>query len=234
MQDPEIVGPERRLVERFQSGSKNESFEEIYRLYLPRVRAVCRRYLRDAGDVEEAVQDTFTKAYLNLIRFNGSFKLGSWFARIAINSSLDIVRRNQRRPPVVPLGDEEGMSQDHSLTLVGDTTPVSLVLDRLPAEHARILLMRAQEGASHEEIGAALGKTSSQAKAMLHRARISFKKMWREFGAASGFLLVALGAGMILSFHRLARSLPRVASQMQVVLDETLAFPMAAITSWFS
>jgi hypothetical protein len=52
------------------------------------------------------------------------------------------------------------------------------VLDLIPEHHRDALVLRELEGRSHKEIGEALGVTPSQAKALIHRAKGSFRRAW--------------------------------------------------------
>jgi RNA polymerase sigma-70 factor (ECF subfamily) len=68
-------------------------------------------------------------------------------------------------------------------------TEVREALATLPDHYRMALLMREYEGFSHEEIGAVLGMSTSQVKALLHRAKKSFRRVWtlaatRSFGLA--------------------------------------------------
>lgn len=173
---------DRRLVQQFQAGSSG-AFDHIYRAHYRRVSAVCGRYLRDPRDVEEAVQETFIKAYVALPRFNGVYQVRAWLVRIATNTAIDIGRRNHRRRDLVPLSSEEeerasNVVLEHDGIAFGPA--LSEALGRMPTEHARALALRAVHGASHSEVGAVLGKSPGQVKSLLHRARQSFRRIWQE------------------------------------------------------
>jgi RNA polymerase sigma-70 factor (ECF subfamily) len=49
-------------------------------------------------DAEDAIQDTWMKAYLRLNTFDGRAQFATWLTRIAINSSLMILRRKRSHP----------------------------------------------------------------------------------------------------------------------------------------
>lgn len=202
-------------------------FADIYRAYLPRVRGVCRRYLSDPRDVEEAVQDTFTKAAAALSRFNGSFRLGAWLARIATNSAIDISRRNERRresvSPVTEHLAEVGVVDENSAEAQADAHQL---LKTLRPDHARALYLRAVEGASLVEIGTALGRSPDQTKALLHRARESLRRTWRDLGGRVAFAGVAGAFGLWRVYRAFAAASPG-AARIQTAAAETFAAPAA-------
>jgi RNA polymerase sigma-70 factor (ECF subfamily) len=71
---------------------------------------------------------------------------------------------------------------------------VRAALATLPDHYRMALLMREYEGFSHEEIGAVLGMSTSQVKALLHRAKKSFRRVWTNAATRSfGLVLPLLG-----------------------------------------
>src|SRR5580704_4152600 len=61
---------------------------------------IARGILRDDGEAEEAVQDTWLRAFTTSHAYRGEASLGTWLARIAINEAI---RRADRRRPTVEL-----------------------------------------------------------------------------------------------------------------------------------
>src|SRR5262245_50281077 len=85
------------LVLDFQAGHP-EAFVEVHHRYGSLARRVCGRYLRNTQDVDEAFQETMIRVYQGLHRFNGTYALRPWIARIATNVSIDALRAQDRRP----------------------------------------------------------------------------------------------------------------------------------------
>lgn len=192
-----------RLVRDFHAG-RSSAFDEIYALHHRRVEKVCRRYLSDPRDVEEAVQDTFVKAARALAGFNGNFRLGAWLARIATNAAIDHSRRlSARREHVAVLPeDRPDASVDIEGAVVGDEAPSHEALEQLRSDHAVALRLRSLHGASHAEIGELLGKSPQQVKALLHRARTAFRRRWGEVASIIAFVLVAGGTSIVVRLTR--------------------------------
>jgi RNA polymerase sigma-70 factor (ECF subfamily) len=89
------------LVLDFQAGDP-EAFVEIHNRYGNLAHQVCRRFLPNAQDAEEAFQETMIRVFRGLYRFNGRYALGPWIARIAKNVSLDILRGRRDAPRTMP------------------------------------------------------------------------------------------------------------------------------------
>ncbi len=69
--------------------------QDLYSSYAPAVRARCRAICGNHADADEALQETFVKAWRNRRSFDGRHPL-AWLMTIARNTSLDVLRR--RRP----------------------------------------------------------------------------------------------------------------------------------------
>ena len=187
---------ERELTLAFQRGDKG-AYQAIYERYSTRVESVCRRLLTNPDDAKEATQETFVKTYLALGRFNGRYQLGSWITRIATNVCLDHLRAGARHPEV-----SDGSSMDlvaHRDLQDGDdpeelfiknveSRRVVRTLRSLPAMHRAAIVLRDIEGLSYSEIAIALELSDSQVKALLHRARRGFKKVWQQSGVLSALI----------------------------------------------
>lgn len=200
-------GADRQLVIAFQQGNPG-AYDDIYRRFLPRVRWVCRRVLANEQDVQEAIQETFLSAYEALGRLNGRYALGAWLSRIALNICLDYVRISGRRPQLVPLAREHEAVQLESGPedgIAGSNPRLEDVIQGIYPLHAEALKLRALKGYSHDEMAARFGMSSAQVKALLHRARTSFKSAWNRPEDVFGYeFLTALGdAGVLQTFLRL-------------------------------
>ncbi|MEX2202608.1 MAG: sigma-70 family RNA polymerase sigma factor, partial [Actinomycetota bacterium] len=97
---------DRMLVLDFQAGHP-EAFVEIHRRYSGLARHVCQRFLPNAHDADEALQETMIRVFQGLHRFNGRYALQPWIGRIATNVSLDAIRTRTRRPLV----DDESLER---------------------------------------------------------------------------------------------------------------------------
>ena len=197
---------DRLLVLDFQAGHP-EAFVEVHRRYQGLAKHVCRRFLRNPQDAEEAFQETMIRVFQGLYRFNGRYALQPWIARIATNVSLDALRAQARRPVAeeAPIeehdrSDEEDGPQELYERLVERDLVIS-VLAELSDAHRHALVLRELNGASHREIADEMEITPAQAKALIHRAKRAFRRRWLEkaversvFGVALVPLLWAMDA----------------------------------------
>jgi hypothetical protein len=74
------------------------ALDELQKEYSSRLFKTILRITKNWEDAEDALQDTFLRAYLALHGFGGRSSVYSWLTRIAINSALMVLRRSRSRP----------------------------------------------------------------------------------------------------------------------------------------
>lgn len=170
---------DKELVIAFQAGDRR-AYDEMFHRHRNRVRRTCGRILLNSADIEEATQETFVKAYQALGRFNGSYQLGAWLNRIATNVAIDHIRERSRSANLValPIDREEDSVAGPEEIVAGGDIRVTDALGEIQPSHATALKLRAVEGMSHQEMAGQLHMSPDQVKALLHRARRSFKRAW--------------------------------------------------------
>src|SRR3989440_5751814 len=72
------------------------SFEPLVARYSPRIFATARRYARRESEVEDIVQEVWTKAYQKLSSFRGEAPFEHWLMRLAVRTCYDFLRGHQR------------------------------------------------------------------------------------------------------------------------------------------
>src|SRR5580698_2931547 len=89
----------RDLVAAARSGS-SAAFAELREIYARRVYWKLLNMTKNREDAEDALQDTFLRAYMALHTFEERSSFYTWITRIAINSALMILRRRRTRAEV--------------------------------------------------------------------------------------------------------------------------------------
>jgi RNA polymerase sigma-70 factor (ECF subfamily) len=128
------------VLRRAQRGD-HDAFHEIVDHYEGRLRVLAYHLLRDADLMNDALQDTFVKAWSGLPGFRGDAALGTWLHQICYRICLDYLRRQKVRPAGEELPDELADPADEvgSLAL---REQVSVALGRLPVEQRRAAARR--------------------------------------------------------------------------------------------
>jgi RNA polymerase sigma-70 factor (ECF subfamily) len=182
------------LVVRARAGDE-QAFEELFNRHRRRVSLIASRFFRQREQLEEIVQESFTKAYFALNDFSNQQEtsFASWIARIAFNACYDELRRMKRRPEssMSNVSEEEatwlkeqvrseGAGEDiESATISRDLA--DKLLARLSSEDRMVLVMLDVEGLSINEIAEATSWSISKVKVRAHRARAGLRRVLKRF-----------------------------------------------------
>ena len=164
------------LVDRARAGDA-EAFRALVERHSARVFRLAWRILGDEAGTEDAVQETFLRAYRSLARFDARSQFGTWLHRIAANTAVEILRKHQhQRLRHERIGEEtsEASSADpgpdrRALSQEVERAVRGALADLSPMERAAFVL-RHFEGRSIAEICGALGLRESAGKQAIFRA----------------------------------------------------------------
>ncbi len=181
----QLIDLDTALVARVQEGNLN-AFEELFARHS---RRVYRTLVAITGNVEEAqdaMQDTFLKAFVHIDSFQSRSKFSTWLTSIASNTALQRLRDQKHLEPLDDAGNESGFGALQMRAWNADPEQlysqaerrmlVESGLMKLPSKYRVVLVMRDIEQRSTEETATALGLGISALKARLFRAR----RMLRE------------------------------------------------------
>ncbi len=168
------------LVARAQAGD-TRAFAALVRQHQERVFRFILRLSGRREDAMDLTQETFMKAYQALPAWQPQAQFRTWLLRIAHNTTLDLLRR-QQRVTFVPYAELAADEQDPALPdpapqpdeLLAGRQGIALLeraLNELPIEHREILLLRELEDLSYTEIASTLDIAEGTVKSRLARAR---------------------------------------------------------------
>jgi RNA polymerase sigma factor (sigma-70 family) len=166
-----------RLVALARAGHPGAIDVIVARYRAPLLR-YCRRLLGPAR-AEDAVQQTFLKAYRGISDGDSELELQAWLYRIARNVAHDVLRQNGAiAEPIDEVGTASASAADVLAQRERFRTLVA-AMRRLPARQRRAIVGRELEGRSHADLASELGVTDGAVRQLIHRARNALR------GAAS-------------------------------------------------
>jgi RNA polymerase sigma-70 factor (ECF subfamily) len=180
----------RQLVAAHQSGDER-AFSQIAELSYPSLYQHAWRRLGSHHAAEDAVQETFVRAYRALPRFEGDFRLQAWLHRILENVCIDEGGRRSREGAAAErIGSLRGPSPSDpaDLTVLAEgRAAVTAALAELPDAYRTAVAMRYLDGLSYQEVAVATGVTEENARARVSRGRAVLR---RAFGQGAAALIV--------------------------------------------
>jgi RNA polymerase sigma-70 factor, ECF subfamily len=171
-----------RLVQMTLAGDET-AFAEIFERYRRPMTKVVARYFRERSEIEEFVQQGFTKAYFSLKNFRGGEdrSFAAWMTRIAINVCYDEFRRRGRKGE--SLFSEMSDAENDYLETIADGREASAdrtlvaaqlaekVMSSLDPKDRMAMTLVYSEDYSLSEVADAIGITTSNLKSRLFRCR---------------------------------------------------------------
>lgn len=175
------------LVLAAQAGDEH-AFAELWSRHSAMTLRVLLRVTKNREDAEDALQETFLKAFAHLGRFEARAKFSTWLTRIALNSGLMILRRRRSRPTLSMDTQLEGGGwqqwdfEDGSLNAEGSymkaerAAVVASALKRLRPTLANVTQHQLNNHCSVAETAEYLGLSVPATKSRLLRARIAMRE----------------------------------------------------------
>ncbi len=149
----------------------------LWSQHAPHIDAVVRRLAGDPDLAEDIAQEVWIQIFRALPTYRGESQFGTWAHRIAVNRTLNALRRSRRLTKIETDIDEETVSVDHG----GDRAMLRSVIDAAAAQLSpgarTVFLMHDVEGYTHEEIASELGITAGGSKSQLFKARAKLRKL---------------------------------------------------------
>ena len=133
-----------------------------------------RRIVLSHDDANDVMQNVFVKAWSNIETFRNDSKLSTWLYRIAVNESLDFMRRRKNAPTVSADDADTGVANAllADKYFDGDETEAQLqqAISRLPEVQRMVFNMRYYDEMKYSDMSKVLGTSVGALKASYHIA----------------------------------------------------------------
>ena len=164
------------ILKRARDGDE-DALRTLWSQHSPHIDAVVRRLCGDAELAADIAQEVWIQIFRALPGYRGEAQFGTWAHRIAVNRTLNALRRTRRLTKIETDMDEETVSVEHG----GDRSILRSVIDAATAKLSpgarTVFLMHDVEGYTHEEIASELGITPGGSKSQLFKARAKLRRL---------------------------------------------------------
>ncbi|MFO7850896.1 MAG: RNA polymerase sigma factor [Bacteroidota bacterium] len=173
------------LVSRIVDGD-NRAFQEIIRRYENMVARTVKGMLGDIQQADDVGQDTFIRLYKSLRDFRGDSKLSTYIQRIAINQSLNEIRRKKRFLSLFFQSDDKEDMTEIDLESGDDEKTkdikdyVNMAISKLEPDFRSVVILRAIQGYSTKETAEILDLPIGTVLSRLSRAKEQLKGLLKN------------------------------------------------------
>ena len=181
------------LVERAQKGD-TAAFDELVVKHSPRLYGLVYHMISNHEDTHDLLQDIFAKAYRSLKRFRGKSSFYTWIYSIAVNMSLNFLKKRGRHRKLSLDDMDSGVQYtDEYLEATAGKTPsqevnilelqerLNMAMQELSEDHRAVVTMFDIQGIPHAEISKILGVSEGTVRSRLFYAHRRLQNYLEEF-----------------------------------------------------
>jgi RNA polymerase sigma-70 factor, ECF subfamily len=171
-----------------------EAYDELIRRYQGRIYGLVYNMTSNREDTEDLLQDIFVKAYHSLGRFRGSSSFYTWIYRIAVNRTINFLKKRKKRQALSLNDVDEGVERDpayvelsarespfRDATLSELQEKLNNALMTLSEKHRTVVILHDIQGIPHDEIARMTGCSQGTVRSRLFYARQRLQAELAEF-----------------------------------------------------
>ncbi|MFZ4682686.1 MAG: sigma-70 family RNA polymerase sigma factor [Terrimicrobiaceae bacterium] len=185
--------PDAELVARTQAGDP-EAFDELVVRYSPRLYGLVYHMTSNHEDTNDLLQDVFAKAFRSIKGFQGKSSFYTWMHSIAVNMSINFLKKRGRRQTMSLDDVDAGVQNDpefleattgsdpsHAANLSELQQRLNEAMQKLSHEHRAVVTMFDIQGMPHAEIAKILGISEGTVRSRLFYAHRQLQNYLEEF-----------------------------------------------------
>jgi RNA polymerase sigma-70 factor (ECF subfamily) len=165
------------------------AFEELTRRHQQRIYRLVYGMTRSHSDADDLAQEVFLTAFRSLGTFNRNSSFYTWIYRIAVNRSLNFLKKKSRERNRAEFtenlgpGEGDGRARSPEDESMGRELRgrIEEEVESLPPGVRAAFLLVANQGMSHAEAGRVLGCSEKTVSWRLHKARKLLRVRLRPF-----------------------------------------------------
>jgi RNA polymerase sigma-70 factor (ECF subfamily) len=164
------------LIRRSINGDER-AMQALWARHSPRVDAVVRRLVADTDEAADVAQEVWIQIFRALPSYRGESQFSTWIHRIAVNRTLNAMRKHRRLSAIEVSIEEDTLcvDEDHDKTFLAES--IEAAAARLPPGARTVFYLHDVEGYTHEEIAGELGITTGGSKSQLFKARAKLRRL---------------------------------------------------------
>ena len=162
------------LLQSIANGGR-KAFQQLYELYSAKVYNTVLSYVQNEHDAEEVTQDVFTSIFRNAAKFKGNAAVSTWIYRIAVNTSLNHLKRKKRFSFLKPgASDTDTPDFDHPGILLENKENAKVLfkaIGSLPDKQKTAFILSFVEDLPRQEVADVMDISLKAVESLLQRAK---------------------------------------------------------------
>ncbi|HOP04850.1 MAG TPA: sigma-70 family RNA polymerase sigma factor [Tenuifilaceae bacterium] len=184
---------DQQLVEDILQNNSQKAFVELVDKYQPLVAKTCRGFVSSYADAEDLAQEVFMEVFQSLSGFRSESKLSTWLYRIAVNKSLNFVKKQKRNGLLqsiegffsgvkgstssnLEVEDESNASPEETVINKEKRKILKSAINSLPQNQRIAFILSKYQDLSYKEIAEVMDISLSSVESLLFRAKANLQK----------------------------------------------------------
>jgi RNA polymerase sigma-70 factor, ECF subfamily len=175
------------FVKQLKAGS-NEAFQQLFDQFHLKIINTCYSLVHNQEDAEDITQEVFFEVYLSINHFKEEASLSTWIYRIAINKSLNFLRKRKIKAMFTSLENlltfkETASIQNNKQGLENDELKKVLhkAIDNLPKKQRIAFMLFKYDDLPQKEIAEIMNCNVNAVEVLIHRAKYNLNKQLKPY-----------------------------------------------------
>ena len=172
------------------SSGNQQAFRKFVEKYQLSVVKICNGFLHNREDAEDIAQEVFIEVYQSVSKFRGEAKLSTWLYRIAVNKSLNHLRKYKlkknlesieslfvtNKDMINEIEDQRNLLPDDNIEHKEKSRILHKAISSLSANQRISFILNKYEDLSYKEIAEIMNTSVSAVESLIHRAKLNLQK----------------------------------------------------------
>jgi RNA polymerase sigma-70 factor (ECF subfamily) len=164
-------------------------FREFVNQYQLSLLRLCNGFLHNEEEARDIVQDVFVEVFQSIENFRGDAALTTWLYRIAVNKSLNQIKKNKNKKLLTGIESvfsshkrnmenitDESEMIDRNIEKEEQEKVIRKTIDLLPKNQRTAFIMSKYQDLSYQDISETMNISLSAVESLIHRAKLNLQK----------------------------------------------------------
>jgi RNA polymerase sigma-70 factor (ECF subfamily) len=176
-QSSDVMENDKAIIQRAMEGDE-AAMRTLWSRHAPHIDAVVRRLVGNDLDLAaDVAQEVWIQIFRALPQYRGDSQFGTWAHRIAVNRTLNALRKTRRLAKIETDVEEDSALVEPEPERALMLATIEKAANRLSPGARAVFMLHDVEGYTHEEIAERLGITAGGSKSQLFKARAKLRIM---------------------------------------------------------
>lgn len=177
------------MIKEIEAGNRLAA-KQLVDTFQVRVYNICLSLLHNVHDAEDTTQEVFIEVMQHLHTFRGDSELGTWIYRIAVNRSLNIIRKKKKQRWWKQVDDFLTFRETDSYESLITTQPAEKeeekrmlykAIDALPDNQRIAFTLNKIDELSYNDVAETMSISHAAVESLLHRAKLNLQRSLKKY-----------------------------------------------------